>query len=70
MRVSDLRPGRRRTQGSLKILAQLDWQPAVTFEEGIEKTVRWYLDHPGWLANVLDGSYQEYYEKQYRDRHG
>ena len=51
-----------------KIRDRLGWEPAVTFEEGIEKTVRWYLDHPEWLANVLDGSYRAYYEALYGDR--
>ncbi|ABA89831.1 dTDP-glucose 4,6-dehydratase [Syntrophotalea carbinolica DSM 2380] len=41
------------------------WQPAVTFEEGIRRTIDWYLDNPDWSAAILDGSYREYYQKMY-----
>jgi dTDP-glucose 4,6-dehydratase len=47
------------------IKAQLGWEPKVTFEEGIEKTVDWYLANQDWVASVIDGSYQKYYEKMY-----
>ena len=61
------RPGhdRRYAIDAGKIMTDLGWEPAVTFEEGIEKTIDWYLENPEWIAAVLDGSYQEYYEKQY-----
>ena len=61
------RPGhdRRYAIDAGKIRDRLGWEPAVTFEEGIEKTVRWYLDHPEWLANVLDGSYREHDQRMY-----
>jgi dTDP-glucose 4,6-dehydratase len=41
-----------------KIEAELGWKPSETFTTGIEKTVRWYLDHRGWWQRVLDGSYR------------
>lgn len=48
-----------------KINKELGWQPSVTFEEGLEKTVDWYLSHKDWLDNVTSGVYLEYYNKQY-----
>jgi dTDP-glucose 4,6-dehydratase len=48
-----------------KINKELGWKPSVTFEEGLEKTVNWYLDNEGWLANVTSGAYASYYDKQY-----
>ena len=43
-------------------------EPSLQFEEGIEKTVRWYLDNQEWLDNVTSGDYQKYYEKMYNNR--
>jgi dTDP-glucose 4,6-dehydratase len=48
-----------------KINRELGWQPSVTFEEGLEATIDWFLSHGDWLANVTSGEYQRYYEKQY-----
>ena len=48
-----------------KINKELGWKPSVTFEEGLEKTINWYLDNEQWLKNVTSGSYKEYYNKQY-----
>ncbi|MFI2744588.1 dTDP-glucose 4,6-dehydratase [Zhouia sp. PK063] len=48
-----------------KINTQLGWQPSVTFEEGLAKTIDWFFDNQEWLANVTSGAYQEYYQKQY-----
>lgn len=48
-----------------KIKSELGWEPTLRFEEGIRLTVDWYLQNSGWVSAVLDGSYQEYYEKQY-----
>ncbi len=61
------RPGhdRRYAIDASKVKDELGWEPAVTFEEGIVKTVEWYLGNTEWVASVLDGSYREYYEKQY-----
>lgn len=49
-----------------KIERELGWTPKVTFEEGIEKTVRWYLDNQAWLDKVTSGEYKEYYKRMYR----
>jgi dTDP-glucose 4,6-dehydratase len=48
-----------------KINQELGWKPSVTFEEGLERTVNWYLDNQQWLDNVTSGAYASYYEKQY-----
>ena len=48
-----------------KINKELGWKPSVTFEEGLEQTIGWYLDNTEWLHNVTSGNYQKYYENQY-----
>lgn len=48
-----------------KIKDELGWEPSLKFEEGLEKTIRWYLDNEEWLKNVTSGDYQNYYQKQY-----
>lgn len=48
-----------------KINKELGWKPSVTFEQGLEKTIDWYLSNEKWLHNVTSGDYQKYYEKQY-----
>ncbi|MDY0987384.1 dTDP-glucose 4,6-dehydratase [Flavobacterium sp. ACN2] len=48
-----------------KINTELGWKPSVTFEEGLEKTINWYLNNKEWLQNVTSGAYKEYYQKQY-----
>lgn len=48
-----------------KINKELGWKPSVTFEEGLEKTINWYLDNSEWLENVTSGVYKDYYKKQY-----
>ena len=48
-----------------KIERELGWRPSVTFEQGLEKTVVWYLSNEEWLNNVTSGNYMEYYNKQY-----
>lgn len=48
-----------------KINRELGWKPSVTFEEGLEKTISWYLKNEEWLQNVTSGSYKDYYKKQY-----
>jgi dTDP-glucose 4,6-dehydratase len=49
-----------------KINRELGWKPSVTFEQGLEKTIDWYLSNEEWLKNVTSGDYQTYYEKQYQ----
>ena len=44
----------------------LGWRPSVTFEEGLSKTIDWYLNSKDWLENVTSGSYQNYYKSQYK----
>lgn len=53
---------------STKIQKELTWKPSLKFEEGIEKTVDWYLENEAWLNNVLSGDYEKYYEQQYKNR--
>ena len=50
---------------STKLKNELGWEPSLQFEEGIEKTVAWYLDNQEWLDQVTSGEYQKYYEKMY-----
>ena len=49
-----------------KIKTDLGWEPSLQFEEGLEKTVDWYLENEAWLKNVTSGNYQKYYEQQYQ----
>ena len=53
---------------STKLQKELGWEPSLQFEEGIEKTVRWYLENEEWMNNVTSGDYQRYYEVMYKDR--
>lgn len=53
---------------SSKLATQLGWKPSVTFEQGMELTVDWYLANEEWLANVTSGAYMQYYQKQYGSR--
>ena len=53
---------------STKLQRELGWEPSLQFEEGIEKTVRWYLDHQEWMDNITSGEYEKYYEEMYRGR--
>ena len=53
---------------STKLKRELGWQPSLQFEEGIEKTVRWYLDNQEWMDNVTSGDYQKYYDDMYKGR--
>ena len=53
---------------STKIMNALGWKPSLQFEEGIEKTVDWYLNNTEWLNNVTSGAYQTYYNNQYVNR--
>ncbi len=53
---------------SSKLQRELGWEPSLQFEEGIERTVRWYLDNQDWMDNVTSGDYQKYYESMYKGR--
>ncbi|HBJ76577.1 MAG TPA: dTDP-glucose 4,6-dehydratase, partial [Porphyromonadaceae bacterium] len=53
---------------SNKLKRELGWQPSLQFEEGIEHTVRWYLDHEDWMNNITSGEYEKYYESMYAVR--
>lgn len=53
---------------SSKLQRELGWLPSLQFEEGLEKTVDWYLANQEWMDNVTSGQYQTYYKKQYEDR--
>ena len=64
------RPGhdRRYAIDASKIIDELKWGPSVSFEEGLDKTIDWYLQNKNWLANVVSGDYQDYYEQMYGNR--
>jgi dTDP-glucose 4,6-dehydratase len=66
------RPGhdRRYAIDARKLERELGWRPAETFESGIRKTVRWYLDHPDWVAHVQSGAYRSWIAKNYSERVG
>ena len=51
-----------------KVISETGWRPEVSFEEGIEKTVDWYLSNEKWLKNVTSGAYLQYYTKMYDNR--
>ena len=51
-----------------KIEHELGWKPSITFEEGLRKTIDWYLANKSWIENVTSGAYRSYYEEQYKDR--
>jgi len=53
---------------STKLQEELGWKPSLQFEEGIEKTVDWYLENQQWLDNVTSGNYQKYYDEMYGNR--
>ena len=53
---------------SSKLKTELSWEPSLQFEEGIEKTVKWYLENEAWLDNITSGAYERYYEEQYSNR--
>jgi dTDP-glucose 4,6-dehydratase len=67
--VSD-RPGhdRRYAIDSMKIQKELDWQPLVDFDEGMKKTIEWYLNNREWMNRITSGEYMKYYERMYLKR--
>ena len=64
------RPGhdRRYALDSSRIESVLGWKPAMSLEEGLRKTVKWYLGNKGWIEECTSGEYRKYYEKMYRDK--
>ncbi len=64
------RPGhdRRYAMNFSKLKRELGWQPEVTFEEGIQQTITWYIDHHDWWQRIKTGEYLEYYERMYGNR--
>ncbi len=53
---------------SRKLQRELGWEPSLQFEEGIEKTVRWYLDNQEWMDRITSGEYEKYYDDMYKNR--
>mgnify|MGYP003391289771 FL=1 len=53
---------------SRKLQKELGWEPSLQFEEGIEETVKWYLDNQEWMDNVTSGDYQKYNDNMYSNR--
>lgn len=51
-----------------KLRQELGWRPAVSFDEGLRQTIRWYLEHRSWWENIVSGEYRDYYEKMYGGR--
>jgi dTDP-glucose 4,6-dehydratase len=51
-----------------KLEKELGWKPSITFEEGLSKTVDWYLENSDWVEQVTSGSYKDYYNQMYGDR--
>lgn len=64
------RPGhdRRYAIDSSKIQNELGWKPTYNFDEGMKKTIRWYLDNEEWWEKIISGEYKDYYEKMYKNR--
>jgi len=48
-----------------KLEEEIGWKPSITFEEGLSKTIDWYLNNPDWIAHVTSGAYLDYYKKMY-----
>ena len=53
---------------SRKLQKELGWEPSLQFEEGIEETVKWYLENQEWMDHVTSGEYQKYYDNMYKNR--
>ncbi len=70
IRFVEDRPGhdRRYALSSEKIHRETGWRPAVGFEQGLEQTIAWYRDNPGWVARVRSGEYSTYYSRNYENR--
>jgi len=59
---------RRYAIDATKLETELNWKPSITFEEGLDKTVDWYLENQEWVKNIVSGEYQTYYENQYNHK--
>ena len=61
------RPGhdRRYAIDSSKIRRDLGWRPGVSFADGLDRTIRWYIDNPGWVSSLLNQEYRTYYDQNY-----
>jgi len=61
------RPGhdKRYAIDNTKITSELEWVPKYSFEEGLKKTVNWYLENTDWIKNIISGEYQNYYNDMY-----
>jgi dTDP-glucose 4,6-dehydratase len=61
------RPGhdKRYAVDANKINKELGWKPSITFEEGLDKTIEWYINNSDWLESIASGKYKEYYKNQY-----
>ena len=53
---------------STRIAEELDWNPSLDFEEGLNRTITWYLENQEWMQRITTGAYQSYYDRQYGDR--
>ena len=53
---------------SSKLMTKLGWRPSLQFEEGLSKTIDWYLKNDDWLNHVTSGAYMDYYKEQYEER--
>lgn len=53
---------------SHKLMSELGWEPSLQFEEGIEKTINWYMENEEWMNNITSGDYKKYYSDMYKDR--
>ena len=62
------RPGHdiRYAINSSKISGELDWEPSYVFDEGLRRTIDWYLEHKEWLDNIVSGEYRNYYSRIYK----
>jgi len=64
------RPGhdRRYAIDCSKVKRELGWSPSLSFEEGLQRTVDWYIDNPGWIERVRSGAYRQWIETNYGSR--
>ena len=70
IRFVEDRPGhdRRYAMDASKLKAELGWEPVMSFEDGMNETINWYMDHESWWQRIKTGEYQAYYEEWYGSR--